>query len=73
MMRQAGINQSSRFFHDLGRERDQSTTFHFTQPPPPPTPRKPSKFDGPDVIDLVRGADGAWHVPAALEPKVRKL
>lgn len=51
---------------------DRSSTFHYTQAPPPP-PRKPSKFDGPDVIDLIRGADGVWGVPAALEPRVRAL
>lgn len=42
-------------------------------PRPQPKPRAPSKFDGPDVIDLVRGADGVWSVPTALEPRVRAL
>lgn len=36
-------------------------------------PRKPSRFDGRDVIDLVQGADGAWRVPPALEARVRAL
>ena len=36
-------------------------------------PRKPSRFAGPDVIDLVKGDDGAWRVPAALEARVRAL
>ncbi|MBN4095635.1 hypothetical protein [Methylobacterium sp. OT2] len=36
-------------------------------------PKRPaSRFDGPDVIDLVQGADGAWRVPAALEGRVRE-
>ncbi|MEG9528386.1 MAG: hypothetical protein MIL41_21895 [Hyphomicrobiales bacterium] len=35
-------------------------------------PRKPSRFDGPDVIDLVQGADGVWRVPPALEARVRE-
>lgn len=39
----------------------------------PAEPRKPSRFDGPEVIDLVQGADGAWRVPAALEAQVRAL
>jgi hypothetical protein len=36
-------------------------------------PRKPSRFDGPDVIDLVQGVDGAWTVPLVLEDRVRTL
>ena len=77
MMREAAMNARANrpfnFGFDPARPgSDRSSTFHYTQAPPPPS-RKPSKFDGPDVIDLVRGADGVWRVPAALEPQVRAL
>ncbi|MET3483128.1 hypothetical protein [Methylobacterium sp. 1973] len=36
-------------------------------------PKRPaSRFDGPDVIDLVQGADGAWRVPEHLEHRMRQ-
>ena len=58
---------------DLGRERDQSKTFHYSEPRPTPKPSKPSRYDGADVIDLVRGADGVFCIPAHLEHQARKL
>lgn len=36
-------------------------------------PKRPaSRFDAPDVIDLVQGSDGAWRVPEALEHQMRQ-
>lgn len=73
LLRQAAMNAHTdqNFGFERVRRADRSDTFHYTQAPPPP--RKPSKFDGPNVIDLVRGVDGVWRVPAALEPQVRTL
>jgi hypothetical protein len=59
----AGARNSTFNIHTMSEE----------PPRPQPKPRAPSKFDGPNVIDLVLGADGVWMVPAALEPRVRAL
>lgn len=58
---------------DLGRARDRLKTFHYSEPRPAPKPTKSSKNDGPNVIDLVPGADGVFCIPAHLEHQVRKL
>lgn len=34
--------------------------------------RRASRFAGPDVIDLVQGAGGAWRVPEHLEYRMRQ-
>lgn len=36
----------------------------------PPRPR--SRFDTPDVIDMVQGADGVWRAPEHLEYRARE-
>lgn len=60
-------------YSDFGRKPDETVIFPMRGgDPTPPKPKAPSKFDGPDVIDLVL-ADGVWTVPSALEARVRAL
>ena len=53
--------------------RTQWDTINNAQARTASAPKRPaSRFDGPDVIDLVQGADGAWRVPEALEHRMRQ-
>jgi len=66
----------------LRRQRDEEIKARFSgkswglgeepAPRPAPAPSK-SRFDGPNVIDLVRGADGTYAVPEARLSDVRAL
>lgn len=77
---QAAMNERLRGLHEdslasalYGQTTSQtSDTFDF-RTMRPAEPRKPSRFDGIEVVDLEPDADGVWSVPVEMLPFVRAL